>query len=89
MSIRHGNNRLCRVAVMDSGDDRTMSVLDRIRDRLETPTYSFEQGYTHEAECPICQHWTGVTVPTDAPPNGQHKCTTWCTWCGREFIFKY
>jgi hypothetical protein len=66
-----------------------MRMVDRVRDILEVPSYAHEIGDTHETRCPVCNHWTGVSPPSDAPPNGQHKCITWCTWCGREFAYFY
>lgn len=66
------------------------ALLEKLKDLLEPPTYSYEIGNTHETRCPLCNHWTGVTPPSDdAPPNGQHKCKSWCTWCGKEFAYFY
>lgn len=64
-------------------------ILNKLRDLIDLEP-QIDCGDTHEALCPRCNHWTGVTPPAeDVPPNGQHKCKSWCVWCGKEFIYYY
>ena len=64
-------------------------MINRIHDCSLDVVPSCTAGMSHEALCPCCNRFTGIEVPADSPPNGQHKCVSFCVWCGREFAYYY